>query len=700
MPEIPYSGVPDRTPEFRPTPSLNVNPPEAAFGTNIAAATQHLGQVEEGAGKELFDRAYALQEMHEQSNALAAGAKSTEQMNNLFVDFKEKRGADAGPQALTAYQQGLDKVLADGKAGLSPYGQLLYDQEARTNHAKMLLYGSEHAADESKQYYIGSAKAAQASDIKGMELVPGDEKGNAAKLNDIRARAHDISSANGDPPGSPQYIKEENDSVNAAVIAQLRGMGQNDPVKALQLYSDAVNKKLIYGEDAGRIGQWLKVQRNTIGAGHNAAETMKGFTGGGPVLNALFGNESGGRNVVNKDKTTSSGQAQGFFQITTGTWAEFAAQAGVDTGKYPTAIEAPYEVQAQVASIIPLRRWDPTTIAAMQHAGAKLDLNKTLGQNLAANGESISLDGVSEKTVAAQARQLANSQFPGDEEFAEASEDRAMSQFNKIQTINRDELFRDKDTLVSSLVEGIGPDHKLPTSVDEFKLDPNLNQAWQALGQAKGGPEIQQQIMRQLAQNAKGDVALTPEREKKWQQLAGLSANDPQAFMSQTSDISKVDLPLGMKKQIIAWQRDIYKKVDANPQMSHAIGYLQRTGILSAAGLTKEQDQDGLNQFTGILHDIMSNYQLQNDKPMPDAEVEATATKLLQRTHAGWLGGSIGQGPQWFRSADAVPDEFKAKTISNPIWQGAIPSEDQIMKIWMATQYNDLVNPPKVGNGK
>ena len=74
MPEIPYSGVPDRTPELRPTPSLNVNPPEAAFGTTIAAATQHLGQVEEGAGKELFDRAYALQEMHVQSDALQKGS--------------------------------------------------------------------------------------------------------------------------------------------------------------------------------------------------------------------------------------------------------------------------------------------------------------------------------------------------------------------------------------------------------------------------------------------------------------------------------------------------------------------------------------------------------------------------------------------------------------------------------------------------
>lgn len=690
MPEIPYSGVPDRTPEFRPTPSLNVNPPEAAFGTTIAAATQHLGQVEEGAGKELFDRAYALQEMHVQSDALQKTANAQDAMNNAYVQFQSKKGQDA-IDALPVYREALNKALADN-APSTEYGKLEYERNTRTYRGQMELRGSLHSADEAKQYFIDSAKAAQASDIKGMELNPDDPKGVELALNRIRANSHDISAANGDPPGSPQYIKEENDSVNAAIIAQLRGMGENEPVKALQLFKQAADKQEIYGEDAGRMGQWLRVQRNTIGAGHNAANVMQGFSGGGPVLNAMFQAESGGRNIVNKDQTTSSGQAQGFVQITTGTWADFAPSVGVDMAKYPEPKSAPYDVQMQVASVIPLKRWAQSTIDAMRATGAKIDVNKTLGENLAMNGESFSLDGVSEKTVASRAREMAQSQFPGDEEFAEASEDRAMMQFNKIQTQNRDELFRNKDTLVSSLVEGIGPDHKLPTSPDEFKLDPNLNQAWQALGQAKGGPEIQQQIMGQLSRNAKGDVALTPEREQNWQKLAGLSVNDPQAFMKQTEDISKVDLPLGMKKQIVAWQRDIYKKADANPEMAHAMTYLQHTGFLSNAGLTKDQDQDGLNQFTGILHDVMTNFQATNDRPMKDEEIKAAADRLTWRVNPGHIFG-FGQSPQWFKTIDTVPDEFRQRIIGNPIWQGAIPPDDQILTMYLAMQYNDVTQP-------
>lgn len=103
------------------------------------------------------------------------------------------------------------------------------------------------------------------------------------------------------------------------------------------------------------------------------------------LLAALLANESGGRNIANTTQGTSSGQAQGYFQITTGTWDEFGGQ------KYaPTPLQASYAQQAAIASQIPLRRWDSSTIARMRATGHDFDISKTLGQNLAANGESFS----------------------------------------------------------------------------------------------------------------------------------------------------------------------------------------------------------------------------------------------------------------------------------------------------------------------
>jgi hypothetical protein len=108
----------------------------------------------------------------------------------------------------------------------------------------------------------------------------------------------------------------------------------------------------------------------------------------------MIQNESGGRNIPNVHQGTSSGQAQGYVQITTGTWRDFAPRAGIDLRKYPTPMKAadgspvPWEVQSRVAGIIPLKRWDESTIAKMRATGKPIDPNRTLLENLTMNGES------------------------------------------------------------------------------------------------------------------------------------------------------------------------------------------------------------------------------------------------------------------------------------------------------------------------
>ena len=100
------------------------------------------------------------------------------------------------------------------------------------------------------------------------------------------------------------------------------------------------------------------------------------------LLQALLRNESGGRNVPNVHEGTSSGQAQGYFQITTGTWKDFGGE------KYaPNPLKASYQQQADIASRIPLKRWDKSTLRAMQATGKPIDPSLTLGQNLAIHGE-------------------------------------------------------------------------------------------------------------------------------------------------------------------------------------------------------------------------------------------------------------------------------------------------------------------------
>lgn len=71
-------------------------------------------------------------------------------------------------------------------------------------------------------------------------------------------------------------------------------------------------------------------------------------------LDAVVQPESGNQNVVTslKNPDGSPGTASGFWQITNGTWREFAPKAGVDLSQYPTAVSAPKAVQRAVAGAV------------------------------------------------------------------------------------------------------------------------------------------------------------------------------------------------------------------------------------------------------------------------------------------------------------------------------------------------------------
>jgi hypothetical protein len=96
-------------------------------------------------------------------------------------------------------------------------------------------------------------------------------------------------------------------------------------------------------------------------------------------LDIVLQAESGDRNINNTTQGTSSGQAQGNAQITTGTWNDFAPKAGVDLKKYPTPDSAPRDIQIQVANTIPLNRWAASTVNKVLAKYPGIDTSQPLG---------------------------------------------------------------------------------------------------------------------------------------------------------------------------------------------------------------------------------------------------------------------------------------------------------------------------------
>ena len=111
---------------------------------------------------------------------------------------------------------------------------------------------------------------------------------------------------------------------------------------------------------------------------------------GNPFLDFLANIESNNRNIpstVDKDYPGQPGsKSQGYFQIDTPTWLQFAAKNGIDTVKYPNAMSAPPEVQAQVASQIPLGRFGGRTQKMLGQQFGTLDKTATIGSLAAKYG--------------------------------------------------------------------------------------------------------------------------------------------------------------------------------------------------------------------------------------------------------------------------------------------------------------------------
>lgn len=88
------------------------------------------------------------------------------------------------------------------------------------------------------------------------------------------------------------------------------------------------------------------------------------------ILSTIMGVESsGGHNVLQGNigdiNNRTGNLAQGYFQITTPTWAQFGGNA---TG-YSDALSAPYSSQLDTAMNIPVSRWGPNTINSLAANG-------------------------------------------------------------------------------------------------------------------------------------------------------------------------------------------------------------------------------------------------------------------------------------------------------------------------------------------
>lgn len=271
---------------------------------------------------------------------------------------------------------------------------------------------------------------------------------------------------------------------------------------------------------------------------------------------------------------------------------------------------------------------------------------------------------------------------PNDDLLPDFVRDRITSDFNKEKAVQRDFDFTNKNVIEGALMGG--PDGKMPTTIEELTADPKASAAYDALN-----PTQQRHYLKQLASNAKGDSAWTPEGLRKYQQLKGMAATDPAEFMSQ--DVISERIPNSARRELVNLQQRLKNNIEGDPRVNRALQFLRPT-LLGPAGIDKSTDKDGYNRFVGALQDALDQFQ-QDAKKTPDyKQVQEIGARLLQEQADPnkWNFGFMNRKTPLVELT--VPEDVVEKIKADPTWaeRGITPTDEQIQRIYVRKRYQEL----------
>lgn len=699
--QVPYTGAPSIAPQIPPTPTMNVAAPAGAFGAETAQALQHLGQVSAQAGNELFGRAIAIQQMHEQAKASEAASEYSNQVAAEFSKYQTLQGKDA----VDGYQPFVDRVnsiRADLRQNLtSPLAQQIYDQDTRRTQNYTVFSSASHSAQQGKSYVLGAAKA-RIDASENMALAnPADDglfEDNVAKAqSDARFMA---SQAGMSPEATDEQVRNVTSSLWRA---RIQGMAKGQPFAAQKLLNKAVKDGSLAGADIMAVSDFVQKQQNNVGSREITRWAYNGADGKwGSVIvpleaarNAIASNEgtytSRGPQVT--DKAGNTGRGLGRYQVMSYNLAPWLKEAGMpsmseeqflsDRSAQDKLFDFKFgQYQQKYGS------WNRAA-SAWFTGNPDADGNASDGYHTkswyiahgnAALARSASRSDMDE-VVRSRSRELA----PDNPDLPDYSSQHAQIYRSRQDQIKREGEQQAKEVISTALMPD--NDGKLPTSVDEIKSNPQVAAVWDALPSDK-----QLAYMKVLQSNAGRGYAPTDENQAQFHQLQGIGLNpasspeDLDKFLE--TDMMTLHMPMNQRVQLFRLQQQVFKKSQSNPALNSALGFLVKTNP-AIADIYKDKDE--APRFVSGLYQGMQQFMEANKRPPKNDEINEIAGQLLrevggQTTMLHWFGG--GTAPFYESS---VPNQIREQWINMAKTQGKpAPSEEDMMKMYMALQFKQF----------
>ncbi len=357
MAQVPYSGVPDVSPQVSvPDDFQHIRPTPSSFGGLIAEGKSKLAQSEESLGKNvqqtsenLFDISKFAGKVnvdYEGNNYIEArnkilygdpdkprtgadgmpvlGPDGKPQPDNGFMGLTGREASDARGETLAQ----LRKLRDAGRANLkSPQEQLEYDNQTRRTFADAQAHIGAHVESQWKTWAGGVNDKGAAEALRGIATSPLDPETVAHHEKDLitfRVQQAQIKYGN-----DPQVIRETIAQARSdALRTRLDAIAVNEPLRAEKMAKD--NQKILgtsYDEAVGKYRARADQQLgNTVGTvAIERAKTANGIempqgVQAPAVRNAILMQESGNRGNIG----TSIDGAQGPGQILPATFNQYA----------------------------------------------------------------------------------------------------------------------------------------------------------------------------------------------------------------------------------------------------------------------------------------------------------------------------------------------------------------------------------------
>lgn len=245
---------------MRGTPSVSVNTPVGAFGGAVAQAVEHLGADVSHAGNELFQRAMALQQLRNETEAREADAKYMQEAGILHANYNALEGK-AAVDAFKPHLKELDTLRQNIRGTLgTDVARKMYDSPSLNTMGRTIFNAANHSATQNKRWAVGTIEAQQNQAIKGVYDYPNDQQGYDRVISNIEVGAENMKAIHGwSNPQRDAYTKEK---VSAALSNRILGLAKSEPLKANDLYE--ANKTSLWGQDALRVETGVHNQMRTM----------------------------------------------------------------------------------------------------------------------------------------------------------------------------------------------------------------------------------------------------------------------------------------------------------------------------------------------------------------------------------------------------------------------------------------------------